>query len=469
MSASEIGIIGMGVMGRSLAKNAAGKGIRLSVYNRMTDAEKEVIPTLLQDISRTNIQGFHEIEAFISSLSQPRKMLLMIPAGAAVDGMIKTLLPLLSEGDIIMDGGNSHYKDTQHRYQMLSSEGIHFMGVGISGGEKGALQGPSMMIGGNENAYEQLKPFFDAIAATDKDGNACATYVGGDGCGHLVKTIHNGIEYAEMQLLAECYDLLKPSHTYDRISEIFMEWNESNAKSYLLEITGQILQKKDKDGSYLIDKVLDKAGSKGTGSWSSQIAFQLGVPAPMINAAVTARYLSSLKEKRASLSSRVENKDTLPTESLNVEELKKAYTFARILNHYQGFEIIKAAAKENDWNINLSEIARIWTEGCIIKSRLMESLVPIFQTETDLVEDLGLFNQLKSYENSVKNILNYGFNKRLLINCMSNSYNYFVSLTTALSSAHIIQAQRDEFGAHTYRRIDTPEDQSFTSNWTTDG
>ncbi len=466
LNKSDFGIVGLGVMGRSLAINIANKGISLSVYNRMTPAEKEVIPLFMNDLSNDAVQGFTAMSSFVDSLATPRKILLMVNAGAAVDAVIEQLRPLLSPDDIIIDGGNSHYLDTQRRLKDLAEDRIHFMGAGISGGEQGALKGPSMMIGGLKEQYQSIQSIVEAISAKDKNGKACVALTGPDGCGHLVKTIHNGIEYAEMQLLAECYSLLAITYNNEEISAIFRDWNQGELSSYLLDITTQILIKKD-GPDYLLDKVLDKAGSKGTGSWSSQIAFQLGVPSSMINGAVTARYISALKEKRVELSSLINSE--ISEDPIDVHVLKEAYTFARIINHHQGFEIIKAASQENDWNVNLSEIARIWTAGCIIKSELMESFVKTFTTETDLLSALDQISRLHSMEKSVVDTIKYSFNKRISNICISNSYNCFISITSDRLPANLIQAQRDAFGAHTYERTDQPPNQFFTSNWTPNG
>jgi len=463
---SNFGIIGLGVMGRSLAKNIAGKDFSLSVYNRLTEFEKNVVPNFLNETSDYNIQGFTVMEDFVRSMETPRKILLMVNAGAAVDAVITQLEPLLDPDDLIIDGGNSHYQDTQRRVKELKRNGIQFLGVGVSGGEQGALNGPSMMVGGDAEAYKGVQSIFEAIAAKDKDSLPCAAYLGNDGCGHFVKTIHNGIEYAEMQLLAECYILLAANYSNEEIASVFKEWNEGPLSSYLLEITATILTKKDGD-DYLLDKVLDKAGSKGTGSWSSQIAFQFGVPASMINAAVTARYVSMLKDKRIQMASSVMHNNSEVI--IDVQKLKDAYHFARLINHYQGFEIIKAASEANQWNVNLSETARIWTQGCIIKSRLMESLVQRFKNETDLFKHSEVISEVKSKAESIKTILNNAFNLNTAIPCISNSLQYWLSFTSAKSSAHMIQAQRDYFGAHTYQRTDQPPTKFFTSNWTTNG
>ena len=453
-------------MGRSLAKNIASKGFALSVYNRLTEAEQHVVPELLSETVNHKILGFTDLEGFVQSMENPRKILLMVNAGAAVDSVISQLVPLLDKDDLIIDGGNSHYQDTQRRVKKLEGNGIHFLGVGVSGGEQGALNGPSMMAGGNAGAYSRVQSIFEAIAAKDKNNRACVALLGNDGCGHFIKTIHNGIEYAEMQLLAECFSLLAPSHSYNEIADVFNEWNEGKLASYLLEITATILTKKE-GNDYLLDKILDQAGSKGTGSWSSQLAFQLGVPASMINAAVTARYVSVLKEKRKQLAATLDRSNS--EANIDVQKLKEAYQFARLINHYQGFEIIKAASEANQWNVNISETARIWTQGCIIKSRLMESLAELFKKEADLFKHPAIISEVKNNAKSAKAILNDAFNLNIATLCISDSLQYWLSITTEKSNAHIIQAQRDYFGAHTYQRIDKPLTEFFTTNWTTNG
>ena len=464
---NNFGIIGLGVMGRSLAKNIVGKGVPISVYNRATEAEAHVVPDFLKENSGLDIQGFTEISHFVNSLAQPRQILLMVPAGAAVDAVINELLPLVDANDILIDGGNSQFQDTQRRTKALEDNGIQFLGVGVSGGEEGALRGPSMMVGGKASAFASVQPIFEAMAAKDKNNQGCVALLGPDGCGHFVKTIHNGIEYAEMQLLAECYALLAPSYSYEDIAAVFNEWNEGPLSSYLLEITATILQKKE-GADYLLDKVLDVAGSKGTGSWSSQSAFQLGVPASMINAAVTARYVSMLKEQRTQLAKTIDNSPP-PTTPIDVAQLMQTYQFARILNHYQGFEIIKAASKANAWDIDLSETARIWTQGCIIKSQLMEQLVEIFKETTDLLRHATIISELKDTAEAAKQVLNHAFILNIATPCISNSLQYWMSITSAKSTAHMIQAQRDYFGAHTYQRMDRDATEFFTTNWTTNG
>ncbi len=460
-----MGIIGLGVMGRSLAKNALSKGFHVSVYNRWTEDEKEVVPNFLDEVSQ-KAQGYTNLSHFVNSLQTPRKILLMVTAGSAVDAVVSELSPLLEKGDVIADGGNSHFQDTQRRVSQLNEVGIHFLGVGISGGEKGALEGPCIMPGGNSSAYAPFEDILKAMAAKDKDGNPCVSLVGSDGAGHLVKTVHNGIEYGEMQLIADCYAVLSTTHSNEEIAAIFSKWNQGVLQSYLLGITAAILKKKDGD-VYLIDKVLDKAGNKGTGSWTSQLAFQLGVPAPTINAAVTARYLSSLKESRMKWGSKIKRTDS--NEKPDVKQLEDAYLASRMINHHQGFEVIRSASNAFGWNIDLAEVARIWTEGCIIKSNFMEECAEILQNHSSLMDQLVVFGILTKRENAWKETIKYSLNNRMLINCISESYNYFKYITSEQSSAHIIQAQRDEFGAHTYRRTDRPENESFTTNWTENG
>jgi len=400
MSKSDFGIIGLGVMGKSISLNIAEKRFNLSVYNRTEDDEKHVVDDfLLVNQSFKNIKGFTDLDTFVNSLEQPRKILLMISAGKPVDIVINKLIPLLSEGDVIIDGGNSHYLNTKRRFEMLKSKNIAFLGAGISGGEEGARKGPSIMPGGSNESYKKVSNILEAVVARDFQGNPCCTYIGPEGSGHYVKMVHNGIEYAEMQLLAELFALMSCSMSYEKISKVFSSWNEGVLSSYLLEITAEILLKKEGD-HYIIDLILDKAGNKGTGSWSSSSALELGVPNTMMTASVFARYISSFKDKRVAFSKRIDTSSNAIT-NLNLEDLKSAYQMARIINHHQGFELISEASKNFNWDLNLSEIARIWTNGCIIKSRLMEHCVSIFQLSESLLNDRKIFNSISEKERSI--------------------------------------------------------------------
>jgi 6-phosphogluconate dehydrogenase len=390
---------------------------------------------------------------------------MMVKAGDVINQIIAKLLPLLSEGDILIDGGNSHFKDTQSRFQTLKAKGIHFMGCGISGGEEGARIGPSMMPGGDLVSYHKVAPVLEAIAAKDENGLPCCTYIGNDGAGHFVKMIHNGMEYAEMQLLAECYALMLPSMDNEAIAMIFSDWNKSDLSSYLLEITIDILCKKE-GNAYLLDKILDKAENKGTGSWSSKTALDLGVPSTMMTSAVFSRYLSSFKAKRTALSQHMESKPKT-SKHFDLNLMEKAYRFARIINHHQGFEVIQKASEAYHWNLNLSEIARIWTNGCIIRSQFMADAIDYFKTSNAVLSHQKLLKTLQASESSIAEVLQWAIAHRIPLDGFWSAYHYWVSMTTKRLPANLIQAQRDYFGAHTYQRLDAPLTETFHTNWKT--
>ncbi|WP_299128400.1 NADP-dependent phosphogluconate dehydrogenase [uncultured Winogradskyella sp.] len=463
MEQSAFGVIGLGVMGASLSLNIADKGFSLSVYNRLTPGEEHMVSQLLErKTDKMHIQGFTDLEAFIDSLQRPRKLLIMIKAGKALDQVINIVLPSLSEGDIIIDGGNSHYSDTKRRCQNLLEHKIHFLGCGVSGGEEGALKGPSLMVGGNAEAYQQISEIFESIAGKDKHDKPCCAYVSKDGSGHFVKMVHNGIEYAEMQLLAELYALLRNHYSNDKIAEIFKAWNATDLGSYLLEITTDILTKKEGE-DYLLDKILDKAGNKGTGSWSSKAALDFGSVNSMMASSVFARYISSYKAKRVELSKYVVREKQHNTSS--IKDLENAYRFARIINHYQGFDLIKKGAQENDWDIDCSEIARIWTNGCIIRSHFMEASTHYLKADKTYLDHEVFINLLQESEGQIKVLLKNALDSNVSVNTFYNAYDYWLSLSTANLPANLIQAQRDYFGAHTYQKIGSSEDQYFHTNW----
>ncbi len=462
MNNAEIGLIGLGVMGKSIARNLLSRGCKLAVYNRVTAGEEKVVTNFINDYSNDDLHGFTNLEHFVNSLETPRKILCMIPAGSPLDDLIKAIDPYLEKGDILIDGGNSYFQDTQRRIDSLSEKGIQYLGVGISGGEQGALKGPSIMPGGQKEAYVQVAKYLESIAAKDDNGLACCTYIGPQGSGHFVKMIHNGIEYAEMQLLAECYTLLKPWHDNDEIAQIFEEWNSTTLSSYLLEITIEILRKKE-DGSYLLDQILDKAGNKGTGCWSSKIALDLGMPTSIMTQAVFARYISAFKTKRSQLSTLIQW-PKIEEQPIEVQDLKKAYQLSRVVNHQQGFELIQNASQTYDWELNLSEIARIWTNGCIIKSTLMVQCIHVLKSDNNLFNNKDLMEELQTNETALSSVLIKALKHRLFIPCFTEALNYWVGMTTERLSANVIQAQRDYFGAHTYQKNDGT-DRFYHTNW----
>ena len=464
MSKSFIGVIGLGVMGRSLSLNIAEKGFPLSVFNRSVPGESHILVDFMNSVDEDmQVEGFSDFKSFIASLERPRKILIMIKAGNAIDGVIEELLPFLSEGDIIIDGGNSHFLDTNKRTAYLSEKSIHFVGCGVSGGEEGARKGPSIMPGCTKDAYQSVAPVLEAIAAKDAHGQPCCAHISETGSGHFIKMVHNGIEYAEMQLLAEVYAMLSVTKTNDAIADIFKAWHKTDASSYLLEITIAILEKKEND-HYILDTILDKAGNKGTGSWSTKTAFDLGTVNTMMSSAVFARYISAFKDTRKKLSKAVPNQIEA-LDSIDTSVLKKAYQFARIINHHQGFELMQQASATYHWDLNLSEIARIWTNGCIIRSKFMEQSITVFKKNESYLDDTHIVDVLKSSEIHIKESISWSMDRRAAFDTFWSAYNYWIAITTENLPANLIQAQRDYFGAHTYQKRDAPEDQFFHTKW----
>ena len=467
---SQIGLLGLGVMGRSLAINLATRGVKVAVYNRHVEKiEVDIARTFAnENKSIYDFPWFDELESFVNSLERPRNILLMVNAGKAVDLVIESLLPLLDKDDLIIDGGNSHYKDSVRRENYLKENGFLFMGTGVSGGEEGARKGPSIMPGGPAEAYDRVGDYLEKIAARDKNGNACCTYIGPDGAGHFVKMVHNGIEYGEMQLIAEIYHYLRfhTSSNPEDIAALFEEWYEE-MKSYLLEITVDILKKKEKD-EYLIDKILDAAKQKGTGGWSTNAALELGVPFDTITAAVMARNISGKKEERKAAE---EEYQTTPSKEGNLqsisESLFKAYKAASIINHSIGFDLMGEASKEYKWSLNLSEIARIWTNGCIIRSAFMEELIEILKESPleNILMHPDIQIRIKDSKPELTGAVGDALTNGFPVPVLSAAANYLLNFTSGQSSANMIQAQRDYFGAHTYERVDKKRGEFFHTEW----
>ena len=413
-------------------------------------------------IELSNAKGFDDLYAFVESLALPRKIFLMVPAGIIVDTVVNQLKPLLHPGDIIMDGGNSHFKDTERRQTELVKVGIHFIGIGVSGGEQGALHGPAIMPGGEVTAYLAIEPILNAIAAKDKDGKPCSGYIGTGGSGHFVKMIHNGIEYAEMQLLSEVYWLLKKglNKSNEEIAQVLESWSSTELASYLLEITIKVLRHKT-DGAYTIDQIADIGGSKGTGGWSLTAAADLGIPATLISEALFARYVSSFKKERTLFGRQMNASITVM--QIDDDQIKQAYTLARWINHHQGIEILHAASNQYGWKLDLSETARIWTSGCIIRSKMMESLSIILKENSNI-----LSNQIKminDFKPGLIQTVSKALTMELAVPCLSSALNYLLAYTSSESPANLIQAQRDFFGAHTYRKVDDPFGKSYHTEW----
>ena len=465
MDKSEFGLLGLGVMGKSLCRNLANNGFNISIFNRHVDGvEENVASDFKNEFSElSSAQPFDDLKEFVESIQQPRKIMLMVNAGKTVDIVINDLLPHLSEGDIIIDGGNSNYNKTKERFGYLKAKGIHFIGTGVSGGEEGALKGPSIMPSGDLNAYKKVQPFLEAIAAKDKNNLPCCTFIGPEGSGHFVKMVHNGIEYAEMQLLTEVFGILSAiGKNPDEIAAILDGW-KTTANSYLLEITIDILRKKE-GNDWLVHKILDKAGNKGTGNWATIATAQLGVPTTMIATALFARYISFYKDDRVEANKTFRDKLELSID-ISLDDLLNTYQFARIINHHQGFNMIHQAIESYNWNLNLSEIARIWTAGCIIKSDLMIELVEVLKSSTSILKHVKIIDKIKSLKPSANKVIAECILNEVPIPCLSDAINFFNSYTTADSSANLIQAQRDYFGAHTYQRIDDSLGKFHHTNW----
>ncbi|WP_259424240.1 NADP-dependent phosphogluconate dehydrogenase [Bacillus velezensis] len=467
MSKQQIGVIGLAVMGKNLALNIESRGFSVSVYNRSSSKTEE----FLEEAKGKNVVGTYSIEEFVQSLETPRKILLMVKAGTATDATIQSLLPHLEKDDILIDGGNTYYKDTQRRNKELAESGIHFIGTGVSGGEEGALKGPSIMPGGQKEAHELVKPILEAISAK-VDGEACTTYIGPDGAGHYVKMVHNGIEYGDMQLISESYFILKQvlGLSAEELHEVFAEWNKGELDSYLIEITADIFTKKDEEtGKPLVDVILDKAGQKGTGKWTSQSALDLGVPLPIITESVFARFISAMKEERVKASSLLSGPDVKPvTENKEelIEAVRKALFMSKICSYAQGFAQMKAASEEYNWDLKYGEIAMIFRGGCIIRAAFLQKIKDAYDREPELdnlLLDSYFKNIAESYQGALRQVISLAVVQGVPVPSFSSALAYYDSYRTAVLPANLIQAQRDYFGAHTYERTD--KEGIFHTEW----
>ena len=460
------GIVGLGVMGTSLSRNFANKGISLSLYNREVKGSEEgvALSHTKQYSELKNALPFNSLPSFVESIKNPRKILLMLPAGSPTDTVIEKLIPLLTQGDVIIEGGNSHFKDTEKRAKQLSAAGIHFLGMGVSGGEEGALKGPALMIGGVKEAYLLVKNDLSAIAAKNSKGVPCCDFVGSGGAGHFVKMVHNGIEYAEMQLLAEVVSLAlsDPSNSIKTIRKMLQDWQKTKSESYLLDITASLLGFHE-SGRPFIDLIKDEASNKGTGAWATAEGAELGSPNSLMASALHARFTSSNKKQRSLLSKTFKGKPN--STSLSLSALKVSYDLSRIINHHQGFEMIREAAIKNNWKIKLATIASLWSEGCIIKSRLMDTLVDVLKANDTLLNAAAFIesfnNGIASWEISITTAIQ----KRIPFSCHNAAWNYFLAITQENSNANIIQAQRDFFGAHGFERKDKKHHKKYHGPW----
>ena len=462
---SDVGLIGLGVMGTSLARNIASRGFTISIFNRhVTGKEEDVAKNMSAKFNElANAKPFEDLQAFVESLQVPRKIILMVNAGKAVDDVINNIVPFLQTGDTIVDGGNSFYRDTEAREKLLTGKGIHFVGSGISGGEEGALRGPSIMPGGSEQGWEQVKHILTSIAARNDQGEVCCGYVGKGGAGHFVKMVHNGIEYAEMQLITEVYAHLRYDQNKNaaEIADIFDGWNRGDAGSYLLGITIDILRFRDIDGLPLIDKIADAAGNKGTGSWTAMTAAELGIPVPAMAEALFARYVSSFKQERLNISDLYAHAGASFT--IDHNDLQQAYMFGRILNHQQGIKLITEASGIYGWNIDTAALFRIWSGGCIIRSRLLDILKK--GTAGDILIHPYVMDLINRNYAKIKSTISQMLLSDKGYPVLSSCLEYFKLMSSSRNATYLIQAQRDYFGAHTYQRIDDPGASSFHTNW----
>ncbi|MCL1925225.1 MAG: decarboxylating NADP(+)-dependent phosphogluconate dehydrogenase [Defluviitaleaceae bacterium] len=467
MQKQDIGLIGLAVMGENLCLNMESKGFSVSVYNRTSEKTENFTNGRAKG---KNIKGFTNLEDFVSSLAVPRKIMLMVKAGEVVDKFINSLLPHLQRGDIIIDGGNSHYEDTNRRVKELEEKGFLYVGAGVSGGEEGALLGPSIMPGGSKEAWVHLEPIFKAISAK-VDGEPCCEWIGSGGSGHFVKMVHNGIEYGDMQLICEAYHmLLKFIDDSDKHAEIFKNWNEGVLNSYLIEITADILAYKE-DGKPLVHNILDKAGQKGTGKWTAAAAFELGSPLTMISEAVFARVISSLKDERVEASKILKGpKPFLKIEDTNkfIDSIEKGLYASKIVSYAQGYDLMKRASKEWGWNLNLGEIAMLWRGGCIIRSAFLNDIKNAY-SENENLQNLLLspfFSKAcEEAQASWRSITSTAIFSGTPIPAFLSAITYYDSYRAEKLPANLLQAQRDYFGAHTYELLDKPGE-FFHTNWT---
>jgi 6-phosphogluconate dehydrogenase len=473
MKGSDIGVIGLGVMGRNLALNLADHGCRVAVFNRRAPGEEHLVREFVDSAGdRDRIAGAETLEAFIGSLARPRKILLMITAGKPVDYVLADLVPLLESGDIVIDGGNSHYEDTTRRTDDLAKQGILFVGMGVSGGEEGARYGPSLMPGGNDQAWETLRPILEPIAALAFDGSPCCAWMGGGGAGHFVKMVHNGIEYADMQLIAEVYDVITRGlgMSAAEAGELFALWSQTELSSYLVEITRDILATRDEDGEPLVEKIVDSAGQKGTGRWTGMAAMEMGVPLPAIGQAVFARYISAQRDLRLRASKTLSGPRTpIDTDRETViSELADGLLGGRMATYAEGFHFITTAGRKHGWQINPAAVAHIWQGGCIIRSRLLIDIEDAYRGEPGL-EHLFLSDAYASalgrLQDGWRGAIGLAVDHGLPVPNMMAGLGLYDSLRAARLPANLIQAQRDYFGAHTYERVDRPEETGFHTEW----
>ena len=467
----DIGLIGLAVMGQNLVLNMNDCGYKVAVFNRTTS---KVDDFLANEAKGTQVAGSHSIEEFVKLLKRPRRVMLMVKAGPTVDEMIEHLLPHLEKGDIIIDGGNSHFPDSQRRWKALKEKGLLFIGTGVSGGEEGARKGPSIMPGGDPEAWPHVKDIFQSIAAKVEDGTPCCDWVGEGGAGHYVKMVHNGIEYGDMQLICEAYQLLKDGAglSADELHEIFAEWNKGELDSFLIEITAQILAKKDEDGQPMVEKILDTAGQKGTGKWTAISALDLGMPVTLIGEAVFARCLSALKQERTEASKLLEgpnHKIDNIDRKIFIEDVRRALYCSKLISYAQGYMLLREAGKAEKWNLNMGGIALMWRGGCIIRSAFLGKIKEAYDKEPgleNLLFDDFFKDVLNNYQAAWRHAVIHAIGFGIPTPAFSTALSFYDGYRTERLPANLLQAQRDFFGAHTYERVDKPRGEFFHTNWT---
>ncbi|MDR1874130.1 MAG: decarboxylating NADP(+)-dependent phosphogluconate dehydrogenase [Synergistaceae bacterium] len=479
MKKADIGLIGLAVMGENLVMNMAGKGFHVAVHNRTTEKVRAFLEGRATELGPLagNISGAFSLRELADLLEKPRRVMLLVRAGEAVDAFIEQLLDVLEPGDVIIDGGNSEFTDTIRRAKHVEERGLFYVGTGVSGGEEGALKGPSMMPGGSPEAWPLVKPVFQAICAKVEDGSPCCDWVGEGGAGHFVKMVHNGIEYGDMQLICEAYQLMRdvPGMSADEIQNVFAAWNEAELDSYLIGITRDILGYKDADGAPLLDKILDTAGQKGTGKWTSITALHEGVPLTLISEAVYARCLSAMKEERMVAGAAFPKRPAVAFDGDRasfVEDVRRALYAAKIVSYAQGFALMRAAAATYKWNLNYGGVALMWRGGCIIRSAFLGRIREAFDRNpglTNLLLDPFFRESVSERAEGWRNVVATAVKSGIPVPALSASLNYFHGYTSERLPANLLQAQRDYFGAHTYERVDAPRGQFFHTNWTGEG
>jgi 6-phosphogluconate dehydrogenase len=470
---ADLGLIGLAVMGQNLVLNMNDHGFKVAVFNRTTSVVDEFLEGGAKE---TDIVGAHSLEEFVGLLAKPRRVMLLVKAGQPVDAFIDLLIPLLDEGDIIIDGGNSNYNDTIRRTELVESKGLLYIGTGVSGGEEGARTGPSIMPGGSPAAWPHVKPIFQAVSAKVEDGSPCCEWVGENGAGHFVKMVHNGIEYGDMQLICEAYQLMKDGLglDHDRMHEIFAEWNEGELDSYLIEITRDILGFRDEEGDPIVEKILDTAGQKGTGKWTAISALEMGIPLTLIAEAVLARFLSALKDERVAAEQVLKGPESTFGGDVEafIDDLRQALYASKIVSYAQGYMLMRAAAGTYGWNLNNGGIALMWRGGCIIRSVFLGRIKEAFDNDPDLSNlllDPYFCEQVQNAQAAWRRVVAKGVALGVPVPALSSGLAFFDGYRHGRLPANLLQAQRDYFGAHTYERVDSPRGEFFHTDWTGHG